>query len=201
MRLLTLPISAILAIAMMLTAPAHTQEGEFSILVPWAAKTPSAPDSLMAFLVVQNPLSIDDRLVSFNSDIAKEHIIIPAAGTDPNSDEITINVAKYGQTVFRPGAGFLQFKSITGDFPPGSSFTATLTFERVGAKVATFNVISSQDAAVRLGISGATPSAPAATQAPPSSATPAQPTTPQEKPNQENRGGGFSRADLFFSNQ
>lgn len=192
MRLLTLPLSAILAIAIMLTAPVHTQEGEFSILVPWAAKTPAAPDSLMAFLIVKNPLSIDDRLLSFNSDIAEDHIIIPATGTDPNSDEITISVIKYGQTVFRPGAGFLQFKSITGDFPPGSSFTATLTFERVGEKVATFSVISSQDAAVRLGISGA--SAPAATQAP------AQPTTPQEKPNQENSGGGFSRADLFFSN-
>lgn len=196
MRFLTLPCLVIMAMVMLLNVAAHAQEGEFTILVPWAAKTPAAPDSLMAFLVVQNPLSIDDRLLSFSSDAAEEHIIIPSAGTDPASDEIDIRVAKFGQTVFRPGAGFLQFKSITSDFPPGSTFTATLTFERVGPKVVTFDVVSSEDAAVRLGVS-----APTANQSAPSASAQSQPTVPQENSGQGNDESGFSRADLFFSNQ
>lgn len=140
------PLYGFALAGVLLVAGASPAAAEISIGVEnaWSRATPPGVEIGVGYLTIKNEGDTPDRLVSVTTSVAEKTEIHRTKMTDgkmemrPVPDGVAIPAK--GTVVLEPAGYHLMLMGLKAPLAKGSTFSATLTFERAGTVDVTFSV-------------------------------------------------------------
>ncbi len=136
-----------LVVAFALTACASSAQdksnGGIKVTDAWARPSPSVDSPSALYMTLQNNSSVDDKLMSVQSDVAKTielHETTNSGGMMQMSPIANVPVPANGKAELKPGGMHVMLMGLTRELKAGDKINFTLFFDKAGQVPVTVEV-------------------------------------------------------------